>query len=446
MESTMKSKSILLIAGAMLMVVFLFGACSSGFILGRVYNQSSKVAQITVPVVVTRVVEKNGGLLPTEVAGVTQNPTATQELPPTKTFNPKNLEELFAPFWESWEIVHQRYVDQPVDDLKLMRGAIQGMLQALGDQHTAYMDPDEYQQATIPLQQEYDGIGAWVDTDAEFLTIVSPMPGSPAEAAGLKPGDQIIAVDGEDMTGIDGNLVIRRVMGPAGSKVVLTIRREVDGEEQVFDVEVIRAHITLPSVEGKMLDNGIAYVQIHRFAEDTRLELREILKELLDQKPTGLIVDLRYNPGGYLDTAIDVTSEFIGNGVIMYEQFGDGSRETYRARRGGLATEIPLVVIVNEGSASASEIMAGAIQDTGRGILVGTKTFGKGSVQDWIALSNNAGAVRVTIARWLTPNERLIHEIGIEPDVVVPLTEDDIQAGLDPQFDKAVEVMLGMVR
>jgi carboxyl-terminal processing protease len=327
-----------------------------------------------------------------------------------------------------------------------MRGAIQGMLQALGDQHTAYMDPDEYQQATIPLQQEYDGIGAWVDTDAEFLTIVSPMPGSPAEAAGLKPGDQIIAVDGEDMTGIDGNLVIRRVMGPAGSKVVLTIRREVDGEEQVFDVEVIRAHITLPSVEGKMLDNGIAYVQIHRFAEDTRLELREILKELLDQKPTGLIVDLRYNPGGYLDTAIDVTSEFIGNGVIMYEQFGDGSRETYRARRGGLATEIPLVVIVNEGSASASEIMAGAIQDTGRGILVGTKTFGKGSVQDWIALSNNAGAVRVTIARWLTPNERLIHEIGIEPDVVVPLTEDDIQAGLDPQFDKAVEVMLGMVR
>lgn len=442
----MKSKSILLIAGAMLMVVFLFGACSSGFILGRVYNQSSKVAQITVPVVVTRVVEKNGGLLPTEVAGVTQNPTATQELPPTKTFNPKNLEELFAPFWESWEIVHQRYVDQPVDDLKLMRGAIQGMLQALGDQHTAYMDPDEYQQATIPLQQEYDGIGAWVDTDAEFLTIVSPMPGSPAEAAGLKPGDQIIAVDGEDMTGIDGNLVIRRVMGPAGSKVVLTIRREVDGEEQVFDVEVIRAHITLPSVEGKMLDNGIAYVQIHRFAEDTRLELREILKELLDQKPTGLIVDLRYNPGGYLDTAIDVTSEFIGNGVIMYEQFGDGSRETYRARRGGLATEIPLVVIVNEGSASASEIMAGAIQDTGRGILVGTKTFGKGSVQDWIALSNNAGAVRVTIARWLTPNERLIHEIGIEPDVVVPLTEDDIQAGLDPQFDKAVEVMLGMVR
>lgn len=442
----MKSKSILLIAGAMLMVVFLFGACSSGFILGRVYNQSSKVAQITVPVVVTRVVEKNGGLLPTEVAGVTQNPTATQELTSPKTSNPKNLEELFAPFWESWEIVHQRYVDQPVDDLKLMRGAIQGMLQALGDQHTAYMDPDEYQQATIPLQQEYDGIGAWVDTDAEFLTIVSPMPGSPAEAAGLKPGDQIIAVDGEDMTGIDGNLVIRRVMGPAGSKVVLTIRREVDGEEQVFDVEVIRAHITLPSVEGKMLDNGIAYVQIHRFAEDTRLELREILKELLDQKPTGLIVDLRYNPGGYLDTAIDVTSEFIGNGVIMYEQFGDGSRETYRARRGGLATEIPLVVIVNEGSASASEIMAGAIQDTGRGILVGTKTFGKGSVQDWIALSNNAGAVRVTIARWLTPNERLIHEIGIEPDVVVPLTEDDIQAGLDPQFDKAVEVMLGMVR
>jgi carboxyl-terminal processing protease len=348
-------------------------------------------------------------------------------------------DQLFTPFWEAWKIVHDQYVDQPVNDLNLMRGAIRGMMAGLGDQHSSYMDPDEYQQANAPMQGEYEGIGAYVDVTGEYLTITSPMPDSPAEAAGLKTGDMIIKVDGEDMTGIDGNLVLRRVLGPAGSKVILTVvRKNVD---KPFDVTITRAKITLKSVTYKMLDNGVGYIQLSQFADDTTGELKTALKDLQAQKPKGLILDLRNNGGGYLKTAIEVVSQFIPKGVVMYEQYGDGTKQTYQAQPGGLATEIPLVVLVNEGTASASEITAGAIQDYARGQLVGITTYGKGSVQNWIPLQNNEGAVRVTIARWLTPKERQIHKVGLTPDVKVEITEDDIAAGRDPQLNKAVEIL-----
>jgi carboxyl-terminal processing protease len=267
------------------------------------------------------------------------------------------------------------------------------------------------------------------------------MPNSPAEKAGLIPGDQVIMIDGEDMTGIDGSLVIRKVLGPAGSKVVLTIRRE--GKPEPFDVTIIREKIVIPSIESKMLEENIGYVQIITFGADTRSELRKKLEGLLEQDPIGLIVDLRNNGGGYLQTAVEVGSEFIAEGVILYEDYGyDDGMEEFHARRGGLATEIPLVLLVNEGSASASEIVAGAIQDHQRGPLVGATTFGKGSVQNWIELRNNQGAVRVTIARWLTPNKRQIHETGLTPKFLVEFTEEDYLAELDPQLDKAIEVLL----
>jgi carboxyl-terminal processing protease len=255
----------------------------------------------------------------------------------------------------------------------------------------------------------------------------------------LKAGDQVIAVDGEDMTGIDGNLVHKRVIGPAGTQVTLTILRE--GETEPFDVTLTRAHIIVPSVQSKMLDGDIGYIQLSTFGDTTTEDLRKALKELRSQNPKGLILDLRNNAGGGLQTAIEVASEFVGNGVIMYEEYGDGTRDTYNAIKGGLATEIPLVVLINEGSASASEIVAGAIQDTGRGKLVGVTSFGKGSVQTWVPLKDNQGAVRVTIARWLTPNGRTIHEIGLTPDYKVELTEEDIAAGRDPQLDKAIELL-----
>lgn len=371
----------------------------------------------------------------------------TQAVDNAPTVDPSviiSTEELFIPFWETWEIIHDQYVDQPVDNTTLMRGAISGMLDSLGDQHTSYMNPDQYMQANIPMNGEYEGIGAWVDTTSEYLTIISPMPNSPAEEAGLLPGDQVIMIDGEDMTGIDGSLVIRKVLGPAGSKVVLTIRRE--GTPEPFDVPIIREKIILPSIESKMLEENIGYVQIMTFGADTRSELRENLDGLLEQNPIGLIVDLRNNGGGYLQTAVEVGSEFIAEGVILYEDYGtDEEMEEFHAHKGGLATEIPLVLLVNEGSASASEIVAGAIQDHQRGPLVGAITFGKGSVQNWVELRNNQGAVRVTIARWLTPDKRQIHETGLTPEFLVEFTEEDFEADLDPQLDKAIEVMLDMI-
>lgn len=373
-------------------------------------------------------------------------PQTVDTLPPTTQVESgsDSLDVIFEPFWESWDIVHEYYIDQPVDDTSLMRGAIRGMLESLGDQHTSYMDPDQYIQANIPIDGEYEGIGAWVDTSAEYLTIISPMPGSPAEEAGLLPGDQVIEIDGEDMTGIDGSLVIRKVLGPAGSSVILTIQRE--GVAEPFDVTIIRAKITVPSVDSRMIDDQVGYVQILTFGADTRNELRDHLKEVLAEEPEGLIIDIRNNGGGYLQTAVDVGSEFISEGVILYEDYGpDQDIEEYKARKGGLATDIPLVVLVNGGSASASEIVAGAIQDLNRGPLVGTTTFGKGSVQNWIELENQQGAIRVTIARWLTPSERQIHEIGLTPDYEVELTEQDILDELDPQLDKAIEVLLDLI-
>ncbi|MEN4041019.1 MAG: S41 family peptidase [Anaerolineaceae bacterium] len=353
---------------------------------------------------------------------------------------PVDRDELFIPFWEVWDILHESYVDQPLDHQALMRGAIQGMLSSLGDPHTTYMDPDEFRRASAPLEGEYEGIGAYVDITGEYLKIISPMPDSPAEQAGLKPDDIIIAVDGDDMTGVDGNLVLRRILGPAGTTVTLTIQRE--GEIAPFDVTITRARILLPSADGEMLADGIAYVRVYMYGEKTMNELQQALRTLMAQQPVGLILDLRNNAGGYLPTAIEVTSQFMeADQVVMYEEFGDGTREVLKSKSGGLAVDIPMVVLVNNGSASAAEITAGALQDTGRAVLVGTTTFGKGSVQRWAPLSNDQGAVRVTIARWLTPDGRQIHQVGLEPDYLVELTEEDAQAERDPQLDKAIELL-----
>jgi len=415
----MNSKNWLLLTGILVVVILITGACSAGFILGRALNGLPEGAGFLLP----SGTEKSSG----QQAGAA----------------PADRDELFEPFWQAWDIVHEQYVDQPVDDEELMRGAIQGMLQSLGDDHTSYMDPFTYEQSTSHLQGEYEGIGATVDTTAEYLTIISPMPNSPAERAGLKAGDQVIAVDGVDMTGVEGELVRRRVIGPAGTEVVLTIKRE--GVEAPFEVTVERARIVMASVESEMLENNIAYVRLNTFGDDTADELEEALRELLRQNPTGLILDLRNNGGGYLDTAIDVASQFIDDGVILYEDYGNGQRQTYNAKGRGLATKIPMVVLINEGSASASEIVAGAIQDHNRGKLIGTTSFGKGSVQIVTRLVNDQGAIRVTIARWLTPDERTIHQLGLTPDLEVEITEADIEAERDPQLETAVEYLLGLV-
>jgi len=351
---------------------------------------------------------------------------------------PADTEKLFEPFWEAWQIVNTQYLVQPVDQQLLMQGAIRGMLDSLGDQHTGYMDPAQYSDANAPLEG-YDGIGAYVNTEGDFLTIVEPIAGSPAEAAGLQVGDVIIAIDGEDMTGVLPEVARLKVLGPEGSTVILTIIRE--NVEQPFDVEITRAHIVIPSVESDILEGQIAYLSLSSFSETSDEDIHAVLEELMAQNPRGLIFDLRNNSGGYLDVAVEIASEFLADGVVAYEEYGDGSRDAKEATGDGIATQIPMIVLVNEWSASASELVAGALQDRGRAEIVGVTTFGKGTVQNWIPLSNEQGAVRVTIARWLTPNGENIHEIGLTPDYEVPITEDDITAGLDPQLERAIELL-----
>jgi carboxyl-terminal processing protease len=405
---------------AVVAVILLAGAFSGGFLAGHFLPAGHLLSPMS-----------SSLSLPGENP-LTDNSSA-------ETATPQDLQTLFKPFWETWTIIHDQYVDQPVDNVALMRGAINGMLASLGDAHTSYMDPQQFKDANSELAGNYEGIGAYVDTTREFLTITSPIPGSPAEKAGLKPGDQIIAIDGADMTGVNPELARRKVLGPAGTTVKLTILRE--GQDQPFDVEIKREKISIGSVESKMLDNNIAYVKLNTFGDTTSSDLKAALTTLMAQNPKGLILDLRYNGGGYLQTAVDVASQFISKGVILYEKYGNGKKDSYEAKSGGLALDVPMVVLINKGSASASEIVAGALQDDKRAQLVGETSYGKGSVQNWIPLQDNQGAVRVTIAKWLTPTERTIDKKGLTPDVVVPLTDADAKAKLDPQLAKAIELL-----
>ncbi len=403
------SRSILFGLIAAVLVVSIFG---SGFVIG---NFVPALKPVSVPTLQATSTGTQGG-------------------------TPADLQSQFAAFWQAWDLVHQNYVDQPVDNTKLIQGAISGMMNALGDPHSGYWTPQETTDATMAMQGEYDGIGAYVDVKGAYLTITKPIPGYPAEQAGLQAGDQIIAVDGTDVTGMDPDLVrMTKVMGKAGTEVHLTILRA--GVDQPLEFTITRAHIVIPSVTSKMLDNHIAYIQITLFGTTTANDFRNQLSQLMSQNPKGLVLDLRDNGGGYLDAGIAVASEFIDHGVIVTERYSDGTKDPHNPIPGGLATTIPMVVLVNGNTASASEIVAGAIQDDGRGKLVGELTYGKGSVQNWIPLSDG-GTARITIARWLTPNGRTIDKIGLTPDLVVKMTQADITAGRDPQLDAAVQLLL----
>jgi carboxyl-terminal processing protease len=417
--------------------------------LEAVLSKTLKYIFVILVVIVVALGSFAGGFITGHIVPLTSIPglpgpitiVAPTVSPEQQSATPSELQALFSPFWEAWNLVHDNYVDQPVDNIALMRGAISGMMNALGDQHSSYMDPKDFADANSSLAGEYEGIGAFVDTTAEYLTITSPIPGSPAERAGLLPGDQVVAIDGEDMTGINAEVARTKVLGPANTVVHLTIFRE--GQEKLLEFDVTREKITMKSATGKMLKNDIAYIQVTTFGDKTTPELLTALKELMAQNPKGIVLDLRNNGGGYLKTAVEVASQFIGDGVVLYEQYGDDTRTTYDVLPGGMATDIkiPMVVLINEGSASASEIVAGALQDTGRAKLVGVTSYGKGSVQNWIPLGGDNGAVRITIAKWLTPKEHTIHKIGLTPDIAVERTGEDFKAKRDPQLDVAVEYL-----
>lgn len=271
------------------------------------------------------------------------------------------------------------------------------------------------------------------------LVIVSPFDGSPAAEAGLRPGDILRQANGVDLTGMSTVEAVEFVRGPKGTEVILLIER--DGE--TFEVVIERDVIKIKSVQGEILEENLAYVRLSRFGLHTDEDLDEVLRELMAEEPDGLILDLRHNPGGGLDSVVDIADEFLPEGLVLVQEFGDGVDRKFESKVGGLAEETPLVVLIDEGSASASEVLAGAIRDRDRGVLIGQSSFGKGTVQSWQPLSNGGG-LRLTISRWLTPEEIWVHEEGLSPDYRIELPEfDPDQEFEDTQLQAAIDYLLG---
>ncbi len=349
----------------------------------------------------------------------------------------QRIDETLAPLAETLDLIREHYVE-PVDDAALVEAALMGMLETLEDPYSFYMDPDTYQMTNSDLQGRFEGIGATVRQDVESgrLVILSTMPGSPAESAGILRGDEIAAVDGSDVTALPQGEIIRRIRGPEGTTVQLGVIRA--GVDSLLEFEVTRAEIQVPSVEAELLEAGVGYVRLYQFGVDTARELRAQLRALEVEALPGLILDFRGNPGGYLSTAVDVASEFLDSGVVVIERLRD-EETIYEARGSANAPAVPLVVLVDRASASASELVAGALQDQGRATIIGTPTFGKGSVQTWRELSNGGG-VRVTTARWYTPEERTIDGVGLTPDIVVELDDADLENDL--QLQAGIEFLL----
>ncbi|HRI57573.1 MAG TPA: S41 family peptidase, partial [Anaerolineae bacterium] len=335
--------------------------------------------------------------------------------------------------------IMQQQTDGQLSVRDLTYGAINGLTYQLNDDYTYLRDPEEAAFFNETLEGSFEGIGARVaEAEGGGVRIMEPFSGQPAWNAGIRRGDVILAVDGQDISRMALQDAISLIRGPKGSEVLLTIKSE--GQES-RDIAVVRDRITVPAVEYRMLDDGVAYLRLGEFSAPATEQMRAALESLQAENPVGLVLDLRGNPGGFLRTAVEITSEFIDEGPVVIERFKDGREDVFKAEPGGSALTIPLVVLVDEGSASASEILAGAVQDTGRGILLGAKTFGKGSVQIPDELSDGS-VLSITTARWFTPNDRLIHGEGLQPDIEVVRSEEDIAADRDPQLDRAVEYLL----
>lgn len=323
----------------------------------------------------------------------------------------------FEQFWEVWKKVKARYVGQPVNDVDLFYGAISGMVGGLGDQHSVYFPPKEAEEFTKDLAGEFEGIGAEIGIKDDQLTIIAPLPGSPAEKVGLKPGDKVLAINKEDTAGMKLETAVSKIRGPGGTKVTLTVTH--NGYETAEDVEIIRDTINVPTIEWKIIDKtNIAYLRITYFNQDTWTDFDKAVREMLEKKPDALILDLRSNPGGFLNTSVGVASEWVKQGTIVKERSGDGAEQLHKTGGTHRLANLKTVVLVDGGTASGSEIVAGALQDYGLATIVGEKTFGKGSVQDFEVLPDGS-ALKITIAKWFTPKDRGIDKEGIVPDVVM---------------------------
>lgn len=415
----------------LLAVVLAVAIGSAGFMLGYANGQNS--------VPVTRASLAPSATAPNAAAPTAEPLPAATDMPPTATA--PNGDQSLKVFWEYVHLLQTQYYGNDVPQgSDLAYAAIRGVTFSLSDQFTSFIPPATTKIIEEDSTGEFSGIGANVQLSPDrALRIMSTFPDSPAEKAGLKANDLIIAVNGESIVGEDLYAQIAKVRGPAGSEAKLTVVR---GEDKPFDVSVIRATIQIPLVESKMINSDVAYVRLSSFdSATTSQQLNDAIDQLLLHNPKGLIFDLRGNPGGFLDQAIQVADIFLKDGVVLYERTKPGpdqQEQVWRSTDKGRVQDLPLVVLVNGGSASAAEIVAGAIQDRGRGKLIGEKSFGKGSVQEIEHLSDGSQA-RITIAHWFTPNNREIHGKGLAPDIAVDAGTD---ASKDPQLDRAVEYLM----
>jgi len=346
----------------------------------------------------------------------------------------------FKLFWKVWEIVKNKYIGRDqVTDTQLFYGALAGSVAALGDPYSVFLDPENNKVFDEELKGAFEGIGAEIGLRDERLTVIAPLPESPAEKAGLKPLDKIISIDKVDTTGMPLEQAIKLIRGKKGSIVVLVVERK--DVKELKTISVTRDTIVVKSVSAKKQD-GFDYIKIANFNADTAGGFAETVKGIVANGSKGIILDLRSNPGGYLDTAVTVAGYWLKSGeVVVKEEFNNPNLDNdYRSTGAGELQKYPTVVLVNGGSASASEIVAGALQDTKLGTLVGETTFGKGSVQELENLGDGS-SIKITIAHWLTPLGRLIDKNGITPDIKVERTEDDYQKDIDPQLLKAVELL-----
>lgn len=350
----------------------------------------------------------------------------------------------FSLFWNAWEILGEKYVDhEKIDARELLYGAIKGMLAASGDPYTTFFDPQQSRLFAEDINGSFEGIGAEIESRRNVIMIVAPLDGSPAAKADLRPGDVVLEIGGKKTEGMSVEEAAAEIRGPKGTEIVLTIFRE--GFSETKKISITRDVITVKSVRVEFLeDDTIAHMRIAQFGSDTEREIRTTLQRVTNGKTKGIILDLRNNPGGFLDVAVNIASMMLPKDtVVLIEEDGQGNQKKLFTDGGDRLSAIPTVVLINEGSASAAEILAGALRDHRTNVvLIGEKSFGKGSVQELIPLPQET-SMKVTVAKWLTPKGHQINEIGITPDHVIALTEEDRDSGRDSQLEKAQEIITG---
>lgn len=341
-------------------------------------------------------------------------------------------------FSDVLETIRSKYFKQPISEKDLFYGAIKGMVSGLKDPYSAFFEPDEANKLKTELAGSFEGIGAEITSRKNIIVIVAPLEGTPADHAGLKPNDEVYSIDGTETLGMTTDEAVSRIRGKKGTEVKLLIMRK--GWEKPKEFVIKRDVINLITVSSEIKDNKIAYLRISYFNDKTTIEFDKAIRKVLAASPKAIILDLRNNPGGYLYSAVEIAGAWTGKKVIVYEKSRDGREQEHLSNTEMKFKDLPTIVLVNEGSASGSEILAGALQDYGLAKLVGTKTFGKGTVQELVEFADGS-MVKITVAQWLTPKKRVIEEKGIEPDIKVELSEKDIEEGKDVQLEKAMEML-----